>query len=793
MGILLTSSVWVFLVVHNQEDTFSVVESDSISEPVKVYRDSRGTPTIIGSNIKDVLYAQGYEFARDRLWQLEFYRSVMTGELSRIFGESQLNADRALRKLGIYRAALAMESKLDAQHFELVQSYVNGINDYIDSHKFHLPLEFQLLGVKPKKWSVAVSLGIQGVMAFDLAYGGLVDELLRLDLVKTVGGEKSLEILPITYQPAADYIRNLTKESVAGLGTAQSGLLMETLGKLSTKALGIGSNNWVISGNLTQSGAPILANDMHLGLSVPGIWNQVHLIATDGSLHVQGFSLPGIPLVVAGHNEHVAWGYTNTGLDAIDLYYLTHNETHYLVNGTEWLPFTIYEEEIPVSGGDPVAFSYKVSKFGVLDTIGEQEYAIRWTLTEGFERDQIFRAIMGLNTAKNASDIHEALRYFGVPGQNVVFAIVDGDIGYQFAGIIPIRKSGYGLIPQNGSDGSADWLGIVPYEDQLFVLNPSKGYFATANEEIDDRHLFYIADGYAVGYRGKRINQILANQTNFDLPFGKFTEQDVMRMQGDTYSLAFEDLLLPVLSNLKSYDFSSFSENDLITNALTLFDDWDRQMITSSIEATIFVVYRINLIHWTFVDELGSNLAQRINYGAHVSVAQFLKSPSNVTWFDDVNTTETETHIDIAAKAFANTVSYLKEKLGDDMTTWKWGRVHQATFSHVMGSVFPFLNVGPLPSNGTAFTVNAGGGQGSDITNLKLSQSHGPSERFVIRVDGVWDNIYGLTPPGNSGNLFSKHYGNAFEDWLNIRYVKWEFNQEDAEQLRLTATYHKEV
>ncbi len=794
--LILMFSVTAFLVVNNSSDNFSEIRSPNLQDTVKVYRDKMGTPTIIGSNIHDVLYAQGYEYARDRLWQLEFYRSVASGELSRLFGPSQLKNDMALRKLGIHRAAVAASERLPPEYRSYVASYVNGLNDYIRSHRNALPPELEILGVKPKEWTVVDSLSIQGVMAFDLAYGGLSAELRRLKLIQTVGGEKSLEVIPVVYDPAAEYIKSVNVSDIGALGSDFSTHPLNTMfGGIDKLALGVGSNNWVIGGALTASGKPILANDMHLGLATPGIWYQVHLVATDGSLNSQGFSLPGAPFVVAGHNEKVAWGFTNTGLDAIDLFYLKRNETHYLVNNSKWVPFEKITESIPVKGQDEVEFTYELTKFGVMDTFDDTEYAVRWTLTEGYERDQIFRAIYSLNVAENVDQIHSALKYFAVPGQNVVFATVDGDIGYQFTGLIPIRTNGFGVIPQNGSNGLNDWNGSVPYEDQLFLVNPQKGFFGTANQEIDDRHLFYIAENYAVEYRGKRINQILANQTNFDMEGSKFTETDVMKMHGDVYSLAVDDILTPVIDKLKTFDFNSIENADiqLIQQALSLLDQWDHKMVTSSSEASIFVTFRINFVHSTFVDELGYNLTKSLNYAAHPSLVKFLKNPENVSWFDDIKTTNKETYVDIAAKAFSNSINFLKQKVGPSIEDWKWGNLHQATFKHVMGGVLPFLNVGPGPSNGTTFTINAGGGRDGDVENLSFEQSHGPSERLIARVEPNWDVVYGLTPPGISGNPFSSHYDDAFDNWRLVKYAEWRFSVDEVQSDQiLTATYNKE-
>ncbi len=793
LALIMILSGGIYLGLNNSYDTFGQVSSTHLTNSVTVYRDKLGIPTIVGKTLKDVVYAQGYEFARDRLWQLEFYRSVANGELSRIIGPSQLSADIFLRKLGIKRAAIATEQRLPSNVTDLVASYVQGLNDYITSHKNSLPLEFQVLGVGPKLWTVADSLAVQGVMSYDLAFGGLQSELRRLDMIKAVGGAKSLDIIPITYRPASNYVGNLTKQDVSKLkALLPNNPLSALFGSFDRTSIGVGSNDWVVGGAHTVSGNPIVSNDMHLGLAAPGIWYQVNLIVSDGSFQVQGFSLPGGPFVVAGHNKNIAWGFTNTGLDAIDLFALNQNSTHYLMNGNTWKKFTYIDEKIPVKGQNPYDLKIKFSHFGVMN-LTRNGYAVKWTLNVGYQRDQIFRSLVLLNQAKTAADIHNALYYFAVPGQNVVFATTSGDFGYQFTGLIPKRTMGFGVLPQNGSAPGIDWNGSIPYDQQLYVLNPSKGFFATANQEIDTRHLFYIAETYAVKYRGERINQFLSAKISAN---EKMTPATMKQLQADIYSLAVDDILTPVLSGLEKYDFTKLNANvPLIQKALGYLKTWDKKMYVKSIAASIFVTFRINFVHYTFVDKLGYNLTRDVNYKAHEALATFLKNPTNNPWFDINGTSKKETYIDVAALALNHTISFLSKKYSSNIDLWAWGQLHKVTFAHVFGNRVPFIsmNVGPAPSNGTTFTVNAGGGRGGDINNLDFSQTHGPSERAIYEVEPTWSNVYGLLPPGESGNQLSPHYADSFRNWLDVHYTKWVFNLDEVKAQQPISVVYRRV
>jgi penicillin amidase len=742
-----------------------------------VYRDEIGAPTIVASHLEDLVFGQGYEFARDRTWQLEQYHAIINGELAKLFGPDLLEVDEFIRTIGFKRAAEIASKKINPTILKLINSYLDGVNAYFDLHKNNLPLEYQLLNLKPTRWSVVDVVAMQGVMAYNFAFGGLSAELLRLKVIQQIGGEKSLELFPIEYLPARDYIANYNET------THQLGSHLESpLRKIFGQSTGFASNNWVIHGNKTESGNPLIANDPHLGLEVPGLWYQVNLQLTDNSYNVQGYTIPGVPLVLVGHNKYVAWAATSALIDALDLFYVVENGTHYFMDD-EWKSFEILSETIEVKGASDESYQIKMTDIGPLMNTTDGWYVVKWTLLEGYERDQMFLAVYMLNNAETLSDIHDALYYWVTPGINFVFASVSGDIGYQYGGLLPIRKNGFGLLPQNGSDSKNGWNGTIDYEDQLFIVNPPEGYFATANERVDRRELFYINEGYAHDYRVNRIKEILSEGIDFEGSDGSdFSVEDIQVMQADTKNLAAIDLLEPVIdviSNIRSEGKYA----DIIKSVVNELINWDYHMVKDSIAATIFATYRLFLVQHVFEDELGEEITEDIMYSGIKPIAKFFIENKTNHWFDDQSTENIiESASDIIEKAIDKTVEHLINELGGNINNWKWGRVHKVSFNHVMGDILPFLNAGPEASDGSTFTINSylpsPTWHEGEIT---YHSTYGPSFRLTAEVEATWSKVYSISAPGVSGHLLSKHYNDVFEDWLNFSYRRWLFSISDVE------------
>ena len=812
--LIISIPVGVLIGIRNLDENYiNTLNFSELHSDVKVYRDQYGIPTIVAADQHDLFFAQGYEYARDRLFQAEFYRSVANGQLSRLFGpgdnNSLIKSDQFLRTIGIKDAAQIVWDNTSPQLQQIVVDYVAGLNKFIDTHHENLPLEFQLLSigqltqgnfkaVKPLKWTPQDAVAIQGVMAYDLAFDAANRELLRQNLLSQFGPEKALELMPIMDPTARAYFLNQTNTAPAGLSLNVFKQLQKNVGYLGFK----GSNDWVVNGSKTSSGLPILANDPHLGLSTPSIWWQVQLYAADGSYHTQGYALPGIPGIVLGHNQNVVWGFTNTGTDSIDLYYLNTRTQdgvdQYFING-QWKPFVIKTVDIPVSGEDTQQFTIKMTDYGpVLDkelfgiTDGKT-YAMQWTLLSTNQNNSIFDAIMGLNTAKTADDVHNALSTFSVPGQNIVFATTSGDIGYQYTGFVPNRKvPGSGVLPQNGSDSKFGWDGFIPYDQYLYVKNPESGYFATANQKIDNRDQFYINDLYDTPYRGNRINALLSASNSIDNNYMRNIQADVQ----STYAI---DLLKNITSTISNLSFTG--DNAAIAEkAVNILLNWDHNMFMNSTGATIFGAFRIYYEEQTFFDEM-QNTGIKDMYADYAGIARYvlpsISENNTSTWFDDIRTPNiVETRDMIVQRAFNDAINFLIGKLGSNPNKWTYGRIHKVIFEHPIGTAVPLFNfnTGNVASPGADMTVDAGSNTPRwSEDGPEFLQDFGPSMRLVAKVEPTWSQVEGINAPGISGNYNDAHRSDSLKDWVNVVNHPWNFNISDIQAKESPSFIFKKV
>ncbi len=784
--IILMVPFGIYLGIKNTSDygAKQLILSD-VSNDVKVYRDDKGIPTIIASNDKDLYFVQGYEMARDRLWQLEFLRSVGYGELSQLISPSLLNVDKYLRNLGLIDAAENSFNRLSDSNKEILHYFVSGINKYIELHRQNLPLEFYVLNSDAKLWDDMDPLVIQGVMSRTLSLGAMNRELFREKLAILLGKEKAQELYPIEYTPARDFFLSLNFTSSSSVVEKMSfydqpgfKLLDKQLSDINF-GFSVGSNNWVVSGNITDTGNPLLNNDPHLSLDTPSIWWQVQLVSP--TTHLQGFTLAGVPGIIIGHNDYIAWGVTNTGTDALDLYYVkTNDKNQYYYNNT-WRDFIEDKQIIKDHDGNEHEFIIKKTDFGIVldpETFGfnnSRTLVMRWTLHESIERNNLMRAIINLNRAKSVYDAHDALKYWSVPGQNFVLADIDGNIAYQYTGLTPIRRNGtYGVVPLNASDNRYGWDGFIDYDDQYYVVNPSSNYFYTANDQIDPRNQFYITDMYAMGYRGMRINDILSNTQR---PLNMSVMED---LQSDSKSLYAEVLLDPYKEYLQNYEFTDADGNiKELNKARDYLLNWDYYMQRESVGASIFATTRIYFETYTVKDELDkvdTTLYQAYAMSSPRLMRQIAANYSS-TWFDNITTTnKIETGKDIFIHAFKSAVSYLDQNIGFTVASWKWKKVHFVQFSHVLGSAIKYFNEGNVPADGSSFTVLASGGSPRWVNgSIEYSMHSGPSLRFITEVSSSWSNSEGILVPGSSGHLFNKHRNDGVMDWVNNIYHPWEY------------------
>jgi penicillin amidase len=462
---------------------------------VEVLRDARGVPHIRAQSIADALFAQGYVTAQDRLWQMDLSRRNAEGELSEIFGDRTLRMDIESRTLGFPQVAASALADISPDEHRLLASYTRGVNAFIESHRDRLPLEFLALRYEPRPWreadSVAVGLNLSALSqswGVDLEREHIAAKLGE-DLFADAFPDHSALDVPVAEVPPHERTPNLeTRNSKLETGrVARAPQESSTRFSIfdfpvSSSVSGAGSNNWVVSGSHTKSGKPLLANDPHLPHSVPSVWYMVHLKAT--GLDVTGVSLPGLPLVIIGHNEHIAWGATNTAPDVQDLYaesFNSRNPRKYLHNG-QWVDADLREESIQVHGQRDYHFTVVVTRHGpVISHDGKRDLALQWTLLTPHALRLPF---LRIDQAGNWREFTAALRDFKIPMQNFVYADAEGNIGFYAAGLVPIRKHGNGSVPAAGSTDDYDWTGFIPFEDLPHSFNPPGGIIATANGRI---------------------------------------------------------------------------------------------------------------------------------------------------------------------------------------------------------------------------------------------------------------------------------------------------------------------
>lgn len=766
-----------------------------LSGPVEIVRDRFGVPHIYADTPEDLFRAQGFVHAQDRYFQMEFWRRIGQGRLAELFGAGALDQDRFIRTLGWHRVAAQEAQLLDPEIRRYLESYAAGVNSYALNNADALGLEFRVLGLigrrwAPEQWLPENSLTWGKAMAFNL--GSNMDyELLRLALAER-GGQALIDAVAPPYPANAPFIvtagpggaappRAVTAGVPAGSAAAALALLRASRGTAAATGLlhdrEVGSNNWVIAGARTATGKPLLANDPHLGIQMPSIWYQVGLhcrtVGPACPFDVVGASFAGTPGVVLGHNGRIAWGVTNTAPDVQDVFIETPdpaNSDAFLFRGQS-VPAEVREEKIAVAGqAEPVTLRVRVSRHGpILNDVIDQlknapPMALQWTaLTPG----TLFKSVIEINKAQNWQQFRDALRYWSEPSQNFVYADVDGNIGYQMPGRVPIRASGDGRMPVDGASGAHDWIGEIPFDELPFAFNPPEGYIITANNAVVDPAIYphVLTTDWDYGYRARRIAQMI------DSAEAPLTVADMGRMQFDAHSV-FADDVMPYFDALGASD-------PVAQAALDAMRAWDRASTRASTGAAVFEVFAVKLSHAIFEDEVGADLAKEsLGAGSHAKTAvhNMLADPA-APWWDDVTTPERETREQIIARAFGQAVDELKTRLGDDVRAWQWGKLHTVVFpNQTLGTsgiepVEAIFNRGPFAAEGAPSAVNNTGGPSFTVTS-------GPSWRAVFDLADLRNSL-GIHTTGQSGHAYNGHYDDMIPLWLEGRHNPLLWARED--------------
>lgn len=773
-------SLWVIWLIRRPFPTYDGrVQIAGLSQPVTILRDQLGIPHIYAQNRHDLLLAQGYVHAQDRFWQMEFWRHIGQGRISEIVGEAGLDSDKFIRTVGwnrIGQETIDFYAASAPEYLGELEAYSAGVNAYLEETNNALSVNLSILQLVNDNWEIepwtplnSITWGV--VMSHDLS-GNYGDELRRARLVEALGAEQAADLFPdyptdrpVIVPTAASTQRPILPAPITAiLNSPLDWAAIEAAHQNQLPphgfALGrdpfIGSNNWVVSGDLTDTGLPYLANDPHLSLQLPSIWYQIGLHAP--GIDVVGFSFAGVPGVIIGHNQHIAWGVTNLGPDVQDLFIerLNPNDpTQYEFMG-EWRDITTVEEVIHVNGGDDVVLQVRQTQHGpiVSDLWSDVDevLALSWTAAQP---SRVLQSVILLNSARDYDEFRAALEFWDVPGQNFVYADTEGNIAYQGTGLVPIRASGDGTLPVPGWTGEYEWTGFVPFAEMPARLNPPEGYIVTANNAVVDADFpHFIARDWADGNRAERITDLIGAEA----AAGPITAADMTRIQHDNRDL-LAVALVPLFVQLST-------DNPQVQAAQAELAAWDYQLNQDSVAASIFIIAYWKLVPLTLADELGEE-SDYIGQGSSASIfmRQLTAEPES-PWWDDVTTEAVETRDDQMLAALTAALEWLSQRLGPEMAGWEWGKLHQATFvSAPLGQsgIAPLetlVNRGPFPLNGGENTVN---NAGWDWQTPALVDWHS-SMRMVVDMANFNNSLW-VIPTGQSGHPSHPHYADQITEW----------------------------
>ncbi|WP_390625439.1 penicillin acylase family protein [Nostoc linckia] len=779
------------------------IQLPELKAKVTVQRDKWGIPHIYAANSHDLFMAQGYIHAQDRFWQMDFWRHIGSGRLSEMFGSSQVDTDRYLRTMGWARVAQQEIQEINAEMKAYLEAYADGVNAYLAEHQGSaLSLEYAVLkflnpGYKPEPWQILHSLTWGKVMAYDLGTN-FQSEIERAILLKTLTPAQVEELYPPYPQdlPAIlpEFAKRKTGEDENPDETTFTTFGIEEVIESITKpmmaleqligptGIGIGSNNWVISGQRTVTGKPILANDPHLGVQIPSIWYEVGLHCTSKSAecpyNVTGFSFAGMIGVVIGHSDRIAWGVTNVLSDVMDLYIEKlnpNNPNQYQING-KWVDMKLVQETIQVAGSQPIVQTVRYTRHGpILSDVSPnlkqfqpsqplevpQNYAValRWT---ALEPSKLGYAIPQINRAQNWQEFRTAASNYDVPAQNLVYADVDGNIGYQMPGKFPIRAKGNGRYPVPGWTDEYEWQGYIDFEQLPKSFNPSQGYIATANNLVMREYPYLITADWVYGYRAQRIVEMISQQTE------PISLEDVQQIQGDDRNLNAQTLV-PLLQSITV-------DTPRLQAAQKLLQDWNLQLGMTSPVAALFEVFWKYLLADTFQDQLPERYFPNGGDRWYAVVANLVKQP-NSSWWDNRNTPEVENRDQILRQSFTKAVDELERIQSKDPKNWNWGKLHTVTFRNAtlgksgVAPIEALFNRGAFATAGNGETVNANrwrANKSFEVTDI-------PSLRMIVDL-GNLDNSVAIHTPGQSGHAFHNHYNDMVDSWRKIEYhpMLWE-------------------
>jgi penicillin amidase len=747
------------------------LQVNGLSAPVTVTRDTHGVPTIEAKSLEDLFFTQGYITAQDRLWQMDVMRRFGAGELSEILGEDTLQLDREQRILGLRAVAKKSIETANPRDRGYFEAYARGVNAYIATHRDRLPIEFRILKYSPKPWLPEDSVVIANGMVKDLNYHYFYDALDREKILAKLGPELTADLYvnrswhdrpptvmredlndPHTSNDSDDDDDDSDDDGPDNSVTQQRTSVLEV--KPQEDAFPVdGSNDWVVSGAHTTTGKPLLSNDMHLGHQMPNLWYEAHL--QSGNFNVVGVTLPGMPYVIVGHNQRIAWGFTNVGPTVTDVYIENFNAQGAYQTPQGWMQPEHRTETIHVKGRPDATIDVKITRHGPIVTElvpGEtRPLALRWTLYDGL-RIPFF----DVNSAQNWEDFQHAFSQLDAPGQNVVYADVDGNIGYHATGKVPIRAAGDGSLPVSGADNAHEWTSFIPFDKLPNIYNPASGIIATANGRITpDDYPHSISMEWEAPWRQARIYHVLESGR-------QFSAADMLALQTDVRS---EADLFAAERFVYAVDHAT-KPSARAKQAADLMRNWDGRMLASSAAPTIAVVSARDLRRLLLEPKLGAAPEDSKKPDPQTAEGslnwQTYSWEQRSVWLENIlihhpkrwlpeKYPNYEELLTAAVEAAVNDANAPK-----DLASWHWGSFNAVEIRHPVLGKIPLIQhwAGPgvQQQSGSGYTVKA------------VTRHHGPSERFTANLADLDQSTLNIVT-GQAGNFLSPYYMDQWKAW----------------------------
>jgi penicillin amidase len=771
-GLLVVLGLSAFLFFRYQirksfPETTGTLPLPGLHAVVTVSRDTYGVPLIDATDEHDLLMAQGFVHAQDRLWQMDLVRRTAQGRLSELFGASTVPFDRMFRIVGLRRIADSLTRALPRESLERMQWYTDGVNAYIDGHRGRLPVEFDLLRYAPEPWTPAHTLQAARLLAWELNLSWWSDIALGC-IADRVGVEKALDVFPSYPATVAPEVPSPGFVRGAGLARGYFHTAREYAEATGRASMLGGSNAWVVAPARSASGRVILANDTHLHLTLPSQWYEAQLRSP--GWNVRGMSIPGVPGIVAGRNERIAWGVTNLMADDADFYIERVDSTDTLRVQFEdaWEPMTVLHEEIGVRGDSTVPLTIRITRHGpvVTDIRTMLNHAVpgfvasmRWT---GAEVDDQIGAFLAIDRARTWQEFAAGVKRFGVPGQNFVYGDVDGTIGYWCGVRLPIRGPRSSLFPLPGWERASEWKGFVPFENLPHLLNPPEGFIASANNKTaGDAYPYHISHLWEPPARIVKLREVLGR------PGERFTVEDFERLQNNAESGFARQMLPHLLAALHDTAGVPVPEAAVVEDYLR---NWNCTFAVDDIATSIFQAFLVRLLADIYRDEMGDDLfhdfVTLVNIPIRVTTR--LLEEGDSPWFDDVSTPAVETRDDILRRSMREALADLRRLRGDDTRLWRWGDLHTVTLQHPFGLVKPLdriFNVGPHPFPGASTALISG----EYSMTAPFAVTVGPSFRQIFDM-GNPAEVRAILPSGQSGQVFHEHYADQTALWLHGGY-----------------------